>query len=99
MKLKNDQLINNMIKRIIYDINLNIHSTQNESKKIILFKNEKSNRSFNNGSPKLFKDKIKNSNKTFRIDNLNHNKNIECQIYVNKKPNLIIYYYLYLHIK
>ena len=89
MKLKNDQLINNMIKRIIYDINLNIHSTQNESKKIILFKNEKSNRSFNNGSPKLFKDKIKNSNKTFRIDNLNHNKNIECQIYVNKKPNLI----------
>ena len=85
MKLKNDKLINNMIKRIIYDINLNIHSTKNKSKKIILFKNEKSNRSVNNGSPKLFKDTIKNSNKTFRIDHLNHNKNIKCQIYINKK--------------
>ena len=88
-KLNKDKFLNNMIKRLLFDINLNISSTKSQNSKKIIFRKEKSSMSFNNSSPKIFKDEIKKRKKTLKIKDLKHNINITCEIYESKKPNQI----------
>ena len=87
-KLSNDKFTNNMIKRIIYDINTNIGFNKSEDNQIIQVKKAKINRSFyknKNNNRKNNKKNKENNNKSFEIDDFNKNKKIKCQIYVNEK--------------
>ena len=91
-KLNNDKFTNNMIKRIIYDINTNIEINKNEENQIILVKKAKINSSFNqkkNNDRKINKNNKGIINKSFEIDGFKNNKKIKCQIYVNEKYNPI----------
>ena len=91
-KLNNDKFTNNMIKRIIYDINTNIEINKNEDNQIIRVKKAIINRSFNqkkNNERKINKNNKVIINKSFEIDGFNKKKKIKCQIYFKEKYNPI----------
>ena len=85
-RINDDNLTNNIIKRIVYNIKtiLELNKTVNQQ----ILKTKKSNKNQRNDGK--LKEKInnnnKNGNKSFGSDNCsNRNKNIKCEIFVNKR--------------
>ena len=85
-RINDDNLTNNIIKRIVYNIKtiLELNKTVNQG----ILKTKKSN--INQTKDGKLKEKInnnnKNGNKSFGSDNCsNRNKNIKCEIFVNKR--------------
>ena len=85
-RINDDNLTNNIIKRIVYNIKtiLELNKAMNQE----ILKTKKSNKNQRNDGK--LKEKInnnyKNGNKSFGSENCsNHNKNIKCEIFVNKR--------------
>ena len=85
-RINDDNLTNNIIKRIVYNIKtiLELNKTVNQQ----ILKTKKSNKNQRNDGK--LKEKInnnyKNGNKSFGSENCsNRNKNIKCEIFVNKR--------------
>ena len=85
-RINDDNLTNNIIKRIVYNIKtiLELNKAMNQE----ILKTKKSNK--NQRNDRKLKEKInnnnKNGNKSFGSDNCsNRNKNIKCEIFVNKR--------------
>ena len=85
-RINDDNLTNNIIKRIVYNIKtiLELNKAMNQE----ILKTKKSNKNQRNDGK--LKEKInnnyKNGNKSFGSDNCsNRNKNIKCEIFVNKR--------------
>ena len=85
-RINDDNLTNNIIKRIVYNIKtiLELNKTVNQQ----ILKTKKSNK--NQRNDRKLKEKInnnyKNGNKSFGSENCsNRNKNIKCEIFVNKR--------------
>ena len=85
-RINDDNLTNNIIKRIVYNIKtiLELNKTVNQE----ILKTKKSNKNQRNDGK--LKEKInnnyKNGNKSFGSENCsNRNKNIKCEIFVNKR--------------
>ena len=85
-RINDDNLTNNIIKRIVYNIKtiLELNKTVNQG----ILKTKKSNKNQRNDGK--LKEKInnnyKNGNKSFGSENCsNRNKNIKCEIFVNKR--------------
>ena len=85
-RINDDNLTNNIIKRIVYNIKtiLDLNKTVNQQ----ILKTKKSNKNQRNDGK--LKEKInnnyKNGNKSFGSENCsNRNKNIKCEIFVNKR--------------
>ena len=85
-RINDDNLTNNIIKRIVYNIKtiLELNKAMNQE----ILKTKKSNK--NQRNDRKLKEKInnnnKNGNKSFGSENCsNRNKNIKCEIFVNKR--------------
>jgi hypothetical protein len=85
-RINDDNLTNNIIKRIVYNIKtiLELNKAMNQE----ILKTKKSNKNQRNDGK--LKEKInnnyKNGNKSFGSENCsNRNKNIKCEIFVNKR--------------
>ena len=85
-RINDNNLTNNIIKRIVYNIKtiLELNKTVNQQ----ILKTKKSNK--NQRNDRKLKEKInnnyKNGNKSFGSENCsNRNKNIKCEIFVNKR--------------
>ena len=85
-RINDDNLTNNIIKRIVYNIKtiLELNKAMNQE----ILKTKKSN--INQRNDRKLKEKInnnyKNGNKSFGSENCsNRNKNIKCEIFVNKR--------------
>ena len=85
-RINDNNLTNNIIKRIVYNIKtiLELNKAMNQE----ILKTKKSNK--NQRNDRKLKEKInnnnKNGNKSFGSDNCsNRNKNIKCEIFVNKR--------------
>ena len=85
-RISDNNLTNNIIKRIVYNIKtiLELNKTVNQG----ILKTKKSNK--NQRNDRKLKEKInnnyKNGNKSFGSENCsNRNKNIKCEIFVNKR--------------
>ena len=88
IKLNNDNSINNMIKRIIFDISTNLELNQKENNKPIT-RIKKSIIKRNSNNKKLINKKESNNNKiinkSFESAKLSQNKAIKNQIFINNK--------------
>ena len=85
-RINDDNLTNNIIKRIVYNIKTILESNKTVYQEIL--KTKKSNKNQRNDGK--LKEKInnnyKNGNKSFGSENCsNRNKNIKCEIFVNKR--------------
>ena len=85
-RINDDNLTNNIIKRIVYNIKTILELNKKVNQEIL--KTKKSNKNQRNDGK--LKEKInnnyKNGNKSFGSENCsNRNKNIKCEIFVNKR--------------
>jgi len=85
-RINDDNLTNNIIKRIVYNIKtiLELNKTVNQQ----ILKTKKSNKNQRNDRKlkETINNNYKNGNKSFGSENCsNRNKNIKCEIFVNKR--------------